>query len=88
MTISFAGEVKPSATCRKILRHVKDPLRYDKNTDKQNSMAISRQVSTCFATRSLLKPEQGNQLGESEMIRNQMGNTIDQKMIADVWDAL
>jgi hypothetical protein len=24
-TTSFGGEVKPSATCRKILRHVKDP---------------------------------------------------------------
>jgi hypothetical protein len=27
---SSGGEVKPSAPCHKILRHVKDPLRYDR----------------------------------------------------------
>jgi hypothetical protein len=26
---SFAGEVKPSAPCRKILRHVKEPSQYE-----------------------------------------------------------
>jgi hypothetical protein len=29
-TTSFGGEVKPSISCRKILRHVKDPLRKDR----------------------------------------------------------
>jgi hypothetical protein len=29
-TTSFGGEVKPSARCRKILRHVKEPKRYEK----------------------------------------------------------
>jgi hypothetical protein len=29
---SFGGEVKPLATFRKILRHVKDPLMYDRYT--------------------------------------------------------
>jgi hypothetical protein len=29
-TTSFGGEVKPSAPCRKILRHVKDSLRCDR----------------------------------------------------------
>jgi hypothetical protein len=42
---SFGGEGKPSAPCRKILQHVKDPLRYDRDTDTQNSAAISRPVS-------------------------------------------
>jgi hypothetical protein len=42
---SFEGEVKLSATCRKILWHVKDPLRYDKDTERQNSAAISHPVS-------------------------------------------
>jgi hypothetical protein len=53
-TASFGGEVKPSVPCRKILRHVKDPLRYDRDTDRQNSAAISYQVSPRFATRYLL----------------------------------
>jgi hypothetical protein len=43
-TTSFGGEEKPSAPCRKILRHVKDPLRNDRDTDRQNSAAISRPV--------------------------------------------
>jgi hypothetical protein len=38
---SFGGEVKPMTQCRKILRHVKDPLKYDRGTDRQNSTAIS-----------------------------------------------
>jgi hypothetical protein len=29
-TTSFGGEVGPSAPCRKSLRHVKEPLRYDR----------------------------------------------------------
>jgi hypothetical protein len=28
----FGGEVKPSATCRKILRHVKNPSKYERDT--------------------------------------------------------
>jgi hypothetical protein len=44
-TTSFRGEVKPSATCFKILRHTKDPLRYDSDTDKLNVEAISCEVS-------------------------------------------
>jgi hypothetical protein len=42
---SFRGKVKPSASCHKFLRHVQDPLRYDRNTDRQNSVAISCPVS-------------------------------------------
>jgi hypothetical protein len=41
-TTSFGEEVKPSAPCCKILLHVKDPLRYDSDTGRQNSAAISR----------------------------------------------
>jgi hypothetical protein len=52
-TSSFGGEVKPSAPCRNILRHVKDPFRYDRDTDRQNYAAISRLVSPLFATRCL-----------------------------------
>jgi hypothetical protein len=47
----FRGEVKPSAACRKILRHVKYPLRFDRDTDRQNSAANSVPVSPRFATR-------------------------------------
>jgi hypothetical protein len=35
-TASFGGEVKPSATCRKILLHLKNPLR-SMNKDKLTS---------------------------------------------------
>jgi hypothetical protein len=87
-TNSFGGEVKPSAPFRKILWYVKDPLRYDKDTDRQNSTAISRPVSPRFANRCLLQPEQRNVVDESGMIRTQMGSTIDQKMVAVAWDAL
>jgi hypothetical protein len=49
-TPSFGGEVKLSAPCRKALRHVKDPLKYDRDADRQNSAAISRPVSHPFVT--------------------------------------
>jgi hypothetical protein len=39
-TTSFGGEVKPSVPCRKILRRIKDPLRYNGDTDMQNSAAL------------------------------------------------
>jgi hypothetical protein len=32
-TTSFGGEVKSPAPCRKILRNIKDTLRYDRDTD-------------------------------------------------------
>jgi hypothetical protein len=44
-------EVKPSATCRKILRHWKIPAKYDRGTSLAKLMDISRQVSPCFGTR-------------------------------------
>jgi hypothetical protein len=51
-------------------------------TDRQNSAAISRPVSACFDTRCLLQSEQRTSVDESGMIRNQLGNKIDQKMVA------
>jgi hypothetical protein len=36
-TTFFGGELKPLAPYHKILWHIKDPLRYDGDTDKQNS---------------------------------------------------
>jgi hypothetical protein len=44
-TISFVGEVKPSAPFRKILQHVKNNFRYYRHTDKKISAAISRPIS-------------------------------------------
>jgi hypothetical protein len=52
-TTSFGGEVKPSTPCRKIVWHDKDPLRYDRDTYRQNSLATSCAVSHSFATRCL-----------------------------------
>jgi hypothetical protein len=51
---SFGGVVKPSAPCRKSLWHVKVSLTYDRDTDRQNSAAISRPVSPRCAARCLL----------------------------------
>jgi hypothetical protein len=34
---SFRGEVKPPEPCFKILRHVKDPLRFDSHSYRQNT---------------------------------------------------
>jgi hypothetical protein len=50
ITTCFGGEVKPSAPC-KILWHVKDTLRYERDADRQNSAPISRPVSPRFAIR-------------------------------------
>jgi hypothetical protein len=33
---SFRGEVKPSVPCRKILRHVKEPYEYERDTCRKN----------------------------------------------------
>jgi hypothetical protein len=51
-TTSFGvGEVKPSAPCRKILHHVKDPAEYDRDTSPAKLKEISSKVSPCFAIR-------------------------------------
>jgi hypothetical protein len=36
-TTSCGGEVKPSVPRHKILGHVKNPLKYDRDIDRQNS---------------------------------------------------
>jgi hypothetical protein len=43
-TTFFGGEVKPSATCRNILRHDKDPSRYDRDTDMQIQRLFLSQI--------------------------------------------
>jgi hypothetical protein len=50
---SFGLEVKAEVPCRKILWHVKDPLRYDRDIYKQNSATISHPLSPRFANRRL-----------------------------------
>jgi hypothetical protein len=44
------GELKPSATCRKILRHAKDHLRYYRDTDRK----IQRLFTDEFPPTSIL----------------------------------
>jgi hypothetical protein len=80
--------VEPSAPCRKISRYAKDHLRYDGDTEKQNSATIYLRVSSHFATRCLLQPEQRTVLDKSGMVSTQMGSTLYQKMVAIVRDAL
>jgi hypothetical protein len=43
-TTSFGGEVKPTAPCCKILRHVKDPSEYDKDATSAKFKDISYQL--------------------------------------------
>jgi hypothetical protein len=50
---AFGGEVKPSAPCRKILRHVKNPYSMKEIFRSQNSRIFITCFS-CFATRCLL----------------------------------
>jgi hypothetical protein len=87
-TTSFGGEVKTSTPCHKVLRHVKEPLWYYADFDRQNSAVIFNSVLPCFPTRCLLKPQQITWVDESGIIRTEMGSTIDQKMDAVTWDAL
>jgi hypothetical protein len=64
------GGVKPSAPCRNILRHVKEPWRNEHTYLQEKLTDISCQVSPSFATRCLLQPA-GNSSG---WIRNGIGN--------------
>jgi hypothetical protein len=80
--LSFRWEAKQSAPCHKILQHVKDPLRYDSDTVRQNSAAISCLVSLCFAIRCLLQSVHSTLVNESGMIKTQMWSTVDLKMAA------
>jgi hypothetical protein len=50
-TTSFGGEVKPSAPCHKILRHVKNPCRDDSDTSPAKLTDLSLYVFPCFTTR-------------------------------------
>jgi hypothetical protein len=84
----FGREVKLLPPCHNSLQHVKDSLRYDRNSDRQNSMVISCPVSPFFATRCLLQQEQRNVVDELRIIRSQIQSTIDQKMVAVARDAL
>jgi hypothetical protein len=87
-TTFFRGEVYPSAPCHKILWHVKNPLRYDRDTDRQNLVAISFPVSPHFATMCLLHPEPRTLVDESGSIRTQVVSTVDQKIVAIIWGTL
>jgi hypothetical protein len=86
-TTSFTGEVKPSAPCRKTLSHFKDPLRYNKDIDSKNSVAISHPLSPPFATRCLPQPEQKTLVDESGMIRAHAGMNNRSDNVRSAWDA-
>jgi hypothetical protein len=69
---AFGREVKPSATCRNILRHVKDPYSTNETLIGQIHGNFSPSFS-CFTTRYLLVTVKRALVGESENIRTQMG---------------
>jgi hypothetical protein len=49
-TPSFGGEVKPSAPCRKILWHAKEPFEASTKILRKDKFSISFTSSSCFAT--------------------------------------
>jgi hypothetical protein len=69
---SFSGKVKPLVPSRKILQHVKDPLRHDRDSDGQNSAAISCTVFLSFAIRCLCCNQSRELVDESGMVRTKM----------------
>jgi hypothetical protein len=50
-TASFEGEVKPSAPNREILRHVKNLLKYERDTSQSKIHHFSFASSSCFGAR-------------------------------------
>jgi hypothetical protein len=52
-TPSFGWEVKPEVPCRKILRHVKDPLRYFRYSNRQYFSVISVFINCTVALQAL-----------------------------------
>jgi hypothetical protein len=79
-TNSFGGEVKPSVPCRKTLRHVKDPYRYEQKELRQVSSASLLGTSAGYCQRALVV--------ESGMIRTQIRKTQEITDGRSVWDAL
>jgi hypothetical protein len=87
-TNSFGGEVKPSVPCRKTLRHVKDPYRYEQKEPRRKSSAISRQVSSASLLGTSAGYCQRALVVESGMIRTQIRKTQEITDGRSVWDAL
>jgi hypothetical protein len=83
-TTSFREEVKPSAPCREILRHAKDPMRYGRDTDRQISRHFYLSVSQLLCQVCLLQPVQKPLVDESGMITTHMGSTVEENMVAVV----
>jgi hypothetical protein len=83
-TTSFGGEVKPSAPCRKILRHVKDPCGvWEKYFTSKINAKISSSFSLICYYVSLLLFSMNQERSEIRW-----GRTTDQKMVAVNGDAL
>jgi hypothetical protein len=73
-TTSFGGKVKPSAPCRKILRHVKDP-----SGVRQRYFAgkINGHFSPCFSPRRLLVFVRKLLWMNQELLELRWGPTVD-----------
>jgi hypothetical protein len=66
-------EVKPSSPCRKFLRHVKNPLQYERDTSEAIFTDISLQVHDTLLLRVCVGYSQRALVGESEIIKTQRG---------------
>jgi hypothetical protein len=70
-------------------KRLKTPaVRYDTDEDRPNSVAISRLVSPCFATRCVCSNQNRILMDESGMIRTQMGTHSRSENDRSAWDAL
>jgi hypothetical protein len=76
------GEVKPSAPCRKILWHVKEPAEYDRDTSLVKTTAVSRQMSHALLVAASADYYQRSLMDESGMIRTLMGTDSRSVMVA------
>jgi hypothetical protein len=78
----FEGEIKPSAPCRKILRHVKDPASMIQILRRQNSATIFSPNFSCFATNVCARNCERAVVDESGILRTQMGTHNRSEMVA------
>jgi hypothetical protein len=63
-------------------------LRYERDTGRHNSAAISRPVISASLLFVCCNQSGELKMDKLRIIRTQMGITIDQKMVAVAWDAL
>jgi hypothetical protein len=76
-----------SGPCGKILRHVKEPYEYERDTSSAKFTDISRQLSPFFATRCLLVFARELWLMSQECLKSDEDAQYISKCLQFAWDA-